>query len=192
MTCCIVGLLIMTLVGRFRRAVGPAPKPALFAPAAQRPAPGQTLVAASIVDPPVTPERPDTAAVFGYAALATAGCLLAVPVLVWAGLLENTGSTAMWLARGVCYSLAIAVAVMLSRSVPLWRNARGPGWLLVIAGAVLFETGVLDMHVFRLIEVDHGNLLGDMVFHNIGPALAVIGGLVLGYRAMQRRSAAAA
>jgi hypothetical protein len=189
MTCCIVGLLIMTLVGRFRRAVGLAEKPELFAPVASRPAPGQTLTAAAVGQ---AAPRPATAAVFRYAALAMAGCLLGGPVLVWAGLLENTGSTGMWLVRGVCYLAAIAVAVILSRSMPLWRNARGPGWLLVVAGAVLFETGVLDMHVFRVIEVDHGNLLGDMVFHNIGPALAVVGGLVLLVGAQSRRAAVAA
>jgi hypothetical protein len=118
-------------------------------------------------------------------------CLLGVPVLVWAGLLENTGSTGSWLVRGVCYLAMVAVALVLSRSMPLWRNARGPGWLLVVFGAVLFETGVLDMHVFRLIAVDHGNLMADMVFHNIGPALAVLGGLVLLSGARSRRAVTA-
>ena len=44
MTCCIVGLLILLVVGRLRRAVGgPVDEPVLFAPVARRAAPGQTL-----------------------------------------------------------------------------------------------------------------------------------------------------
>jgi hypothetical protein len=35
------------------------------------------------------------------------------------------------------------------------RNPRGAGWLLVVVGAVIFELGVFDMHVFRLFEIDH-------------------------------------
>lgn len=182
MTCCIVGLLILSVVGRIRRAVGGAETPILFAPVARRPAPGQTL------PPPVwEPESgPAVAAVFRYAAIGVALCLPAIPVLVWAGLMENTGSTAMWLVRAACYLGLIVVAVMLSRAVPFWRNARGVGWLLIVLGAVIFETGVLDMHVFGLIEVDHDNLLGDVIFHNVGPVLAVAGGLVLLYGAAGR------
>lgn len=188
MTCCIVGLMILSLVGRVRRVAGKADAPALFAPVAQRPAPGQVLAA-----PVVEAERTrSTAAVFRYAALALALCAAAMPVLVWAGLLENTGSAAMWLVRGVCYLALIGTAIVLSRALPGFRNARGPGWLMVVAGAVIFEAGVMDMHVFRLIEVDHGNLLGDIVFHNIGPALAGAGGLVLITGAMNRRRAPAA
>ena len=41
MTCCIVGLLILSVVGRFRRVVGGVPAAEVFAPVACRPAPGQ-------------------------------------------------------------------------------------------------------------------------------------------------------
>ena len=188
MTCCIVGLLILSMVARVRRAVGrPVEDPVVFAPVARRAAPGQTLpeplCAAAAAD-----AGPATAAVFRYCALGVALCLAAAPLLVWTGVLENTGSTAMWLLRGACYVALIGVAIILSRSVPALRGLRGTGWLLVVLGAVIFESGVADMHLFGLIEVDHGNLLGDMVFHNVGPVIAVIGGLVLLYGAAGRRS----
>lgn len=183
MTCCIVGLFILAVVGRVRRAVGLAPdeEQSLFAPVAQRAAPGQTLAAACAAG---STARPTGAPVFRYAALAVALCLTVVPLLAWAGVVENTGSTPTWAARGVCYLLLIALAVTLSRG-PFWPTRRGVGWLLVVAGAVIFETGVLDMHVFRVVEVE--SLPGDMVFHNVGPALAAIGGLVLLYGAAGRR-----
>lgn len=187
MTCCIVGLLILSVVARLRRAAGPGAASEVFAPAAWRPAPGQ--------ETPVAPARaaqcpPATAAVFRYAALTLAVCLAVVPALAWAGPLENTGSTGMWALRAVCYLALVGVALVLSRALPVLRGARGAGWLLVIAGAVVFEVGILDMHAFRVIEVHHGNALGDMVFHNIGPALAVAGGLWLLYGPRDRQPAA--
>ena len=45
MICCIVGLAIMMVLGRLRRIFGGGDAPAvLFAPVAQRPAPGQMPV----------------------------------------------------------------------------------------------------------------------------------------------------
>ena len=189
MTCCIVGVLILMVVGRVRRAFGGAETPTLFAPVARRPAPGQTL-AAPVITAAIS--GPDSVAVFRYAALGTAAALIAGPLLVWAGLMENTGSPAMWLVRSACYLALIVVALMLSRVVPFWRSARGVGWLLIVAGAVVFETGVLDMHLFGIIHAEHGNHLGDLAFHNVGPALMLIGaGLLgagaLGYGAAGRR-----
>lgn len=183
MTCCIVGLLVLAVVSRIRRAFGVAETPLLFAPVAARPAPGQSLPQPA---PVAAASRPAGAAIFRYAAAGVALCLTATPLLVWLGVLENTGSTVMWLLRAVCYLVLIGLAVVLSRSVGL-RGFRGAGWLLVVLGAVTFESGVADMHLFRLIEVDHGNLLGDMVFHNIGPLIAVIGAAVLLYGAAGRR-----
>ena len=186
MTCCIVGLLILSVVNRIRRAAGGRlAEPALFAPVARRPAPGEAVP--QPLAPSAVAADAVTSAVFRYCAVGVALCLVAAPLLVVAGVLENTGSTAVWLLRGVCYLALIAVAVVSSRSVGLLRNLRGPGWLLVVLGAVVFESGVVDMHLFRVIEVDHGNLLGDMVFHNVGPLIAVIGGLVLLYEAAGRR-----
>ena len=185
MTCCIVGLFVLAVVSRIRRAFGVAEIPQLFAPVAARPAPGQSLPPPALV---AAPSRPADAAIFRYAAGGVALCLTAAPLLVWLGVLENTGSTAMWLLRGACYLVLIGLAVVLSRSVGLLRGFRGTGWLLVVLGAVIFESGVADMHLFRLIEVDHGNLLGDMVFHNIGPLIAVIGAAVLLYGAGRRRT----
>ncbi|MBU3749980.1 MAG: hypothetical protein FGM52_05925 [Mycobacterium sp.] len=156
----------------------------LFAPVARRPAPGQTLPEPEVAE---TRSGPDSAAVFRYAAAGTAAAAIASPVLVWAGLMENTGSLAMWLVRSACYLALIIVAMMLSRVVPFWRKARGVGWLLIVVGAVVFETGVLDMHLFGIIHADHGNHLGDMMFHNVGPAMMLVGAGVLLYGAAGRK-----
>lgn len=187
MTCCIVGLLIFAVVGRVRRAFGGGvgDATALFAPVAQWPAPGQT-VAASVVAGADADRPPKTAAVFRYCALAIAICLTATPMLVWSGVMENTGSPAMWLLRSSCYVALIVVMIKLSRSATILRAHRGAGTLLVVVGAVIFELGVIDMHVFRLFVIHHGNSLGDLVFHNAGPVLAVSGGLVLLYGAAGR------
>ena len=66
------------------------------------------------------------------------------------------------------------------------RARSGAGTLLVIVGAVIFESGVIDMHVFRLFEIDHENIVRDMVFHSAGPVVAMLGGLVLLYGAAGR------
>ncbi|MCH9642865.1 MAG: hypothetical protein K0U69_15820 [Actinomycetia bacterium] len=189
MTCCIVGLLIFAVVGRVRRAFGGGASDAttLFAPVAQWPGPGQTVSATTAAGAD-TDRRPKTSAVFGYGALGIAICLIATPMLVWSGVVENTGSPAIWLLRSSGYVALIVVMIKLSRSATILRAHRGAGTLLVVVGAVIFELGVVDMHVFRLFEIHHhhGNSLGDLAFHNFGPALMVIGSLVLLYGAAGR------
>ena len=187
MICCLVGLLILTVVGRVRRVVGLGgdPAPLVFAPVACRPAAGEAP--RELIDQrPGADAGPPPVSVLRYAALAVAACLVGIPLLAICGAVENTGSAAAWLLRSVCYLAVIVAASVLTRSMPIWRAPRGVGAVLIVAGAVVFETGVLDMHVFRIIEIE--NLTGDMVFHNVGPALAVIGGLVLLYGAAGRRT----
>ncbi|MEI7439482.1 MAG: hypothetical protein WCK20_07440 [Thermoleophilia bacterium] len=189
MTCCIVGLLIFAVVGRIRRVFGGAAADTsmLFAPVAQRPVPGQLMAAsASALAETGVDRRPATTAVFRYCSIGIAICLIAAPVLVWSGIIANTGSPAMWLLRGGCYAVLAVVALRLSRSVKISRAPSGAGTLLVITGAVVFELGVIDMHVFRLFEIDHENVVGDMVFHSAGPVVAMIGVLVLLYGAAGR------
>jgi hypothetical protein len=191
MTCCIVGLLIFAVVGRIRRVFGGAAADTsmLFAPVAQRPVPGQLMAAsasASALAETGVDRRPATTAVFRYCSIGIAICLIAAPVLVWSGIIANTGSPAMWLLRGGCYAVLAVVALRLSRSLKISRASSGAGTLLVIIGAVVFELGVIDMHVFRLFEIDHENVVGDMVFHSAGPVVAMIGVLVLLYGAAGR------
>ena len=189
MTCCIVGLLIFAVVGRIRRVFGGAAADTsmLFAPVAQRPVPGQSMAAsASALAETGVDRRPETTAVFRYCSIGIAICLITAPVLVWSGIIANTGSPAMWLLRGGCYAVLAVVALRLSRSVKISRAPSGAGTLLVIIGAVVFELGVIDMHVFRLFEIDHENVVGDMVFHSAGPVVAMIGVLVLLYGAAGR------
>lgn len=187
MTCCILGLLLMAAVGRIRRLFGGRPKDAaLFAPVARRPAPGEELpVAEAVTTEPAPPVRGRTA-VFVYCALAIAVFGVGAPALVAAGVLHNTGSAVPWVLRSVLYGAAAAAALALSRSTAIWRAPQGVGTLLVILGAVIFELSVLDMHVFRLFSIDNANVLGMLVFHNIGPAVAMVGGAVLGYGSLGR------
>ena len=188
MTCCIVGLLIFAVVGRIRRVFGGGADDTsmLFAPVAQRPAPGQSMTAYvfGVVD--VGVDRPQTSVVLRYCSIGIALCLIGAPALVWSGFLVNTGSPASWLLRGGCYLVLAVVALRLSRSVTIVRARSGAGTLLVIVGAVIFESGVIDMHVFRLFEIDHENIVMDMVFHSAGPVVAMLGGLVLLYVAAGR------
>ena len=188
MTCCIVGLLIFAVVGRIRRVFGGGADDTsmLFAPVAQRPAPGQSMTAYvfGVVD--IGVDRPQTSVVLRYCSIGIALCLIGAPALVWSGFLVNTGSPASWLLRGGCYLVLAVVAFRLSRSVTIVRARSGAGTLLVIVGAVIFESGVIDMHVFRLFEIDHENIVRDMVFHSAGPVVAMLGGLVLLYGAAGR------
>jgi hypothetical protein len=189
MTCCIVGLLILSIVNRIRRAVGVrVDEPALFAPVARRPGPGEAAPLLAAPRAAVTPQPRADSPVLRYCALAIATCLVGYPLLAYFGAVDNTGSFLAWALRSGLYVAAVVAAVMLSRSGPVWRAPSGVGTLLIVAGAVVFELGMLDMHVFRLFTVDSSNILALMAFHNAGPALAMLGGAVLVYGATGRRN----
>jgi hypothetical protein len=189
MTCCIVGLLILSIVNRIRRAAGVrVDQPVLFAPVARRPGPGETAALPVARPAAVTlPPRADSP-VLRYSALAIVACLVGYPLLAYFGTVDNTGSVTAWALRSGLYVAAVVAAVMLSRSGPVWRAPRGVGTVFIVAGAVVFELGMLDMHVFRLFAVDSSNMLALMAFHNAGPALAMLGGAVLLYGATGRRN----
>ena len=179
MTCCIVGLLIMAAFGRVRRLFGRAEAPMLFAPTAQRPAPGQTI---TTVEP--VAESPRDSPVLRYCAFGVLLCLIAGPLAVVFGAAQNTAAMWVWLLRGACYLAVAVTAIRLSRSAVIWRAPAGAGTLMVVVGAVIFELGVFDMHVFRLYSV--GTPLGYFAFHNVGPAVAMAGGLALAYGSLGR------
>lgn len=181
MTCCIVGFLILAAIGRTRRLFGRGQASALFAPMAQRPAPGQKVAAIATATQPR-----QGGPVLAYCALGIAFCLVGTPTLVFAGSAQNTGSMWMWLLRSGIYLGVIVAALRLRRSVAIWSAPRGVGTLLIIVGSVIFELGFLDMHVFRLFSLG-GNLLAGLVFHNIGPTVVMAGGLVLLYGSLGRR-----
>ena len=189
MTCCIVGLLILSVVNRIRRAAGgKIDEPALFAPVARRPAPGEALPQPMPRTAAVAPQPRADSPVLHYCALAIFACLVGYPMLAYSGTVDNTGSTLAWALRSGLYLAVGMAAVSLSRTGPVWRAPRGVGTLLIVAGAVVFELGMLDMHVFRLFTVDSSNILALMAFHNAGPALAMLGGAVLVYGATGRRN----
>ena len=180
MICCIVGLLILGTFGRVRAALRrltgrAAPAPAVFAPVAWRPAPGQQPAT------PTAPTRstPEPSPVLRYCALGIAICLAGAPLLVLSGAVRHTGSAWVWVLRDGCYLAAILLAIRLSRSAGMWRAPRGAGSLLIVLGAVIFELSMLDMHIFRLFTIDSANVWGLMVFHNVGPALAIAGAMAL-------------
>ena len=188
MTCCIVGLLILSVVNRIRRATGGrVDEPALFAPVAWRPAPGETAPPAGARAAIPLPQSRVDSPVLNYCALAIFACLVGYPMLAYAGTVDNTGPMLAWGLRSGLYLAAGMAAVRLSRSGPVWRAPRGVGTALIVAGAVIFELGMLDMHVFRLFDVDSSNIIAFMVFHNAGPALAMIGGAALLYSSAGRK-----
>ena len=178
MTCCIVGLLIMAAVARIRRALGlrPTEIEVLFAPVARRPTPGETLEAVAAPEPAL----PAGTAVFRYCALGVGLATAITPAMVASGVAQNSATAGAWLLRTLSYVVLIAVALTLSRTVGLGRRLTGSGWLLIAAGALVFELGILDMHVFGLFAMDHADTAA-IVFHNIGPALMLTGGLILLY-----------
>ncbi len=181
MTCCIVGFLILTAVGRVRRTLGfrraPEAAATLFAPVAWRPAAGQ---APRVPAQPVTRARRGNDAVLTYCAVGIAVCLVGMPALAFSGAAHNTGSAWLWLLRSACYLAVIVAALRLRRSVTIWSAPRGAGTALMVVGAVIFELGVLDMHAFRLFSFG-SNLMANAVFHNVGPAVAMAGGVALLY-----------
>ena len=182
MTCCIVGFLILAAVGRVRRTLGltrAADEDAatLFAPVAWRPAAGEAPRAPA---EPGTRARRGNDAVLTYCAVGIAGCLVGIPALVVSGAAHNTGSAWLWLLRGACYLAVIVAALRLRRSVTIWSAPNGAGTALMVVGAVIFELGVLDMHAFRLFSFGP-NLIASAVFHNVGPAVAMAGGVALLY-----------
>ena len=188
MTCCIVGLLILSVVARVRRAIGrPVVESVLFAPVARRAAPGQTLPEPSTPVAAAAP-GPRRSPVMGYCALGISVCLVGYPLLARTGVVIDTGSTTTWLLRSGLYLAALVAAIMLSRSAAIWKAPSGVGTLLIVAGAVIFELGMIDMHAFRLIAVDGTDMLALMAFHNAGPVLAMLGGAVRLYGAAGRTS----
>lgn len=176
MTCCIVGLLILSLVNRARRLIGGrVDEGVLFAPVARRPAAGETLGdAAPPAIPAARPVPSPRSPVLRYCAIAIAIAALGYPLLVHTGVVDNTGTPLAWAVRSGIYAAAVVAAVVLSRSKPIWSAQSGIGTLLVVTGAVTSELGVLDMHVFRVVAVDSSNILALMVFHNIGPVLVAV------------------
>jgi hypothetical protein len=112
--------------------------------------------------------------------------MIGTPVLVWAGTVQNTGSATGWLLRSACYLAVIVAAMALGRSGTIWRAPAGVGTMLIIVGAVVFELSIIDMHVFRVIDIDSRDILPYMLFHNIGPILAMVGGLIMLYGSMGR------
>jgi hypothetical protein len=126
--------------------------------------------------------------VLHYFAAGTALYLVAVMVLLWTRAAQSVGGTFAWVARTGCYLGLLLTAVGLSRSGQRLDAWRGVGWALIAVGAAIFELGLLDMHLFGVIQIAHGNPLWDIVFHNFGPMLALAGAFFL-LRAGAGRSA---
>jgi hypothetical protein len=191
MACCIVGLLILVSVRRARWVLGfrrndiSVP----FAPPARRPPPGgaPSLFPEPVAEPHIAKRRPATG-LFDYAALGMTIYVVAVTVLLWTGVAQNTGSPLGWIIRTGCYIALILAAVRLARSSVRSDTPRDASWMVIVIGAVFFEFGVLDMHAFGLIQIGHGDVLWDIVFHNFGPALALVGALVLLRKDVGRRA----
>jgi hypothetical protein len=123
--------------------------------------------------------RKEPVGLFQYFAAGIALYLVALMVLLWTGAAQSVGGPLAWGVRTGCYLGLLLVAVRLSRPRQRLDARRGAAWALIAVGAAVFELGVLDMHLFGVIEIAHGNPLWDIVFHNFGPALALAGAFLL-------------
>ena len=183
MTCCVVGLLIFAGVRWARRLLGSERNDmhAHCAPMATRPVPGG-ISEASLR--PVLAKSPAVGhkasiGLFLYFGAGIGVYLVAVMVLLWTGAAQSVGAPLAWILRTGCYLGLLLAAVCLSRPRQRLDARKRAGWALIAVGAAIFELGVLDMHLFRVIQIAHGNPLWDIVFHNVGPALALAGTFLL-------------
>ena len=176
MTCCVVGLLIFAGVRWARRLLGSERNDmhAHCAPMATRPVPGG-ISEASLR--PVLAKSPAVGhkasiGLFLYFAAGIGVYLVAVMVLLWTGAAQSVGAPLAWVLRTGCYLGLLLAAVCLSRPRQRLDARKRAGWALIAVGAAIFELGVLDMHLFGVIQIAHGNPLWDIAFHNVGAGLS--------------------
>lgn len=172
MVCC---LTFGALLAVFRRTwlllTGRRPeRVARFAPVAYRPAPGEPM-------PAMCPQEALPAAIplMRWAAAGVVLYLVAVGVLLWLEVAGSEASAAVWVLRTALYLAVLLLALRLARSsIPRERLAP---WALITVGLVCFELGILDMHLFALLEI--GSPLGDLAFHGLPVAAALAGAILL-------------
>lgn len=188
MGCCIAVALVIALVRGAWFRVFPARRPpdAGFAPPAWRAAPGLGDVASGPVRTrePVPPTGSRLSMALGAAAVTTA-LYAGITALLWStGLahqLTDDGLTRPLrdvLVAGFGITAVVTAAVLYRGPVP---QPAGRGAVLTGAGLTWTGLGLLDMHVFGVLHLDHGAVAAASVFHGVGLlALGAGAGLLLG------------
>ncbi len=182
MACCIVLSVLVAAVRRLWFALpgtGEAQDPG-FAPPARRQVGGFAASAELQVATP-TEVEPSQTAVGGSAwrgfAVASGSYALILPILAAAGAVTLSGSAVAWIGRSALLALLAAAALLApARSAAGHRSTRAADTnALCAAGAALWLWGLLDMHLFGLLEVAGGAAGWDIAFHAVGPLLAAAG-----------------
>ena len=175
MLCCLV---LLMLFGLIRRADGIGP----FPPPARRTASGTPLPSPGISPSPAASALGTArAAIVRWSAIGALSYVAGVAVLRATGPADGLADPAIsWFARDLLF---VACAVS-----GLWLGGRGAGGrlpaarsralALVGAGSAWLVLGLVDMHVFGLFEIAHGQVLWDAVFHGAG-SWTIVAGLVL-------------
>ena len=118
-----------------------------------------------------------------FAAAGAAVYAAAVPALLALDAAHDHPTPAVgWLVRDLFLALFVVAALVVARrwagSESLPRGRERLACALMGAGAVWFELGILDQHVFGLFHIAHGAVLWDAFFHGAG-AVAFLAGWAL-------------
>ncbi len=188
MLCCVaVGFVIATILRAWRRLTGRGPEPtSVFAPTARRPAPGSAA--------PPAPSRPapasgaasgggrSPATVLRFAAAGVALYAVAVLALAAVGAADLRAGAGLWALRSAVFVLVAGTLLVASGTAP---SPPGPlprrplaGCALLGLGLAWLELGLLDMHLFGLVQVAGGGAAWDVVFHGAG-VVAIVAGWAL-------------
>ncbi|WP_148262465.1 hypothetical protein [Hoyosella subflava] len=186
MLCCAALIFVMGLFREawFRLPGTTRPEEPGFAPRAYRPAPGEPRPRTSVPTSPATtpPTRPRVPRTSGRAprlrlvatgfAVGSVIYLLSLQLLFALDAAQRLpDGTIGWGTRTVVFLLIAVAAAWIGRH---WKGARS-GDLLVSAlagsGIAWWILSYVDMHMLRLIDIAHGSLAWDLVFHGVGIAL---------------------
>ncbi|MBI4896738.1 MAG: hypothetical protein HY827_00020 [Actinobacteria bacterium] len=182
MLCCIVLLAVVGLVFRRNGVDDPLPPPArrtvegALAPMIVNPSPNTSAAPFTSTATTAT-----TATLCRWGAIGVAFYVSAITALLACGAasaLDDSG--AHWLMRDLSFAIVASFALVISERMAKDRRRalHRPTLALIGVGAAWTVLGFIDMHVFGLIEIAHGAMLWDAVFHAAG-FWAVIGGLLL-------------
>lgn len=180
MACCAIAVLVIGMLRAcWHRLPGvPDPVEVGFAPVARRAAPGSAAPDAP-VRPASAPSLAPAAVALVFVALGTVTYAAMVLALVGAGWAHSTGSGAAWSVRS---ALLVALALASVIAAARWAQPRRSGPARLGRAAMLWGTGsawwtlgIVDMHVFGLVEVGGGSLAADVAFHGAGAVLMLAG-----------------
>lgn len=166
MLCCAVLLAIVGVLLRRGQLRDP------FPPTARRSADGTTpFAAAQAFEQPQSQPARGRAAVLRGAAVGVVLYVASVTALTATGAAEPLDASGLhWFLRDLLFAVLAATALVLAARdrgrAPAKRQRAA--YAVAGAGAAWTVLGIVDMHVFMLFELAHGQLLWDAVFHTAG------------------------